>query len=109
MRVANDIDLVLNLALGDFGAKYLYQKDLIPNLVYLIDITKYTHCQDPRDKLFAVLNLAPIPVRALLQPDYTQSISWTFAMGVKINVQCWSNLNHLGSIEDGTSHSQCPS
>jgi hypothetical protein len=65
----------------------------------LIYISQLTQCKDPRDKVYALLGLAPSNVRTFIQPDYNRSIAWTFAIVIKAHVHCHENLNILDIIQ----------
>jgi hypothetical protein len=69
-----------------------------PNFFQLIHSTKECQCSDPRDKIYALLNLSPV-FDNKPTPDYTKSKQEVFQEVVLKYEESFSDLNILTSIE----------
>ena len=68
-------------------------------LGFLLERTKSAQCSDPRDRVFAILNLVPEHYRYGLQPDYRKSlfdIFWDVFVRDCLNSGDLSLLTHCG-------------
>ena len=75
----------------------------------LLRLSRKTSCQDPRDKVFAVLGIAPAEVRMLYKPNYKESTIWVYGMAIMMYIHCHANLDILLNVDDGTSNAGLPS
>lgn len=74
----------------------------------ILAITRDFHCQDPRDKLFAVLSLFSLPLPERIRPDYRKSVAQVYRdltlflleMG---HPDCFRNVVGAGAAGDAPS------
>jgi hypothetical protein len=66
-------------------------------------------CQDPSDKVYAVLSLTNAAVQSQFRSDYTQSMEWAYTMAVKADVETSRSIEILCCCRTNTTHDSLPS
>lgn len=68
-------------------------------LVQLLHSTRSSSCLDPRDRLFAMLDLASAGRKLGIQPDYTKAVSEVYRDFMVSDCRAWSSLRIIENCD----------
>ncbi|PVI01611.1 hypothetical protein DM02DRAFT_613548 [Periconia macrospinosa] len=69
-----------------------------PGMVDLLHAARNAKCKDPRDNVYAILNLVSEEKRLNIQPDYTKSVDWLFTQVAVQSMLHDRSLNILSHV-----------
>ncbi|KAH8816561.1 heterokaryon incompatibility protein-domain-containing protein [Xylogone sp. PMI_703] len=86
-------------------------RDMTIDLLTLLDATKYSHCLDPRDRIYAILSLLPLRERMDIKPDYSKDVEYIYKDFAVRHVRRTPRLTlfHFSTLRDTTSTLKLPS
>ena len=89
--------------------RYYFRRWIHTGFHLLHQLSSYQSCEDPRDKVYAMLALTDAETKANIQVDYSQSVAWVYTMATKVDIVSNKNLSILESVEHGTEPLDIPS
>ncbi|PSN59780.1 HET-domain-containing protein [Corynespora cassiicola Philippines] len=85
----------------------LYKK--APRLIDLLHAARNSKCQDPRDKVFALLSIATDPWLAKIDIDYAKSVDWIYMHICILAIQNERSLQILSHVREKSGDRTLPS
>ncbi|RFU25591.1 hypothetical protein B7463_g10755, partial [Scytalidium lignicola] len=86
-------------------------RDMSIDLLTLLDATKFSHCFDPRDRIYAILSLLPLRERMDIKPDYSKDVEYIYKDFAVRHVRRTPRLTlfHFSTLRNTTSTLNLPS